>query len=77
MYQEKTVESFVTHTTTKPEALGGQTREGKVPRAPGDHAPGWAGTNDGWQHPLSHCVALVHPFRMDMWRGKNVENLRE
>lgn len=43
MYQEKKVESFVTHTTTKPEELGGQTREGKVPTAPGDRAPSW-----GW-----------------------------
>lgn len=43
MYQEKKVESFVTHTTTKPEELGGQTREEKVPTAPGDRAPSW-----GW-----------------------------
>lgn len=48
MYQEKTVESFVTHTTTKPEALGGQTREGKVPTAPGDlHRVGLRRVTDG------------------------------
>lgn len=56
MYQEKTVESFVTHTTTKPEELGGQTQEGKVPTAPGDRTAGC-----GWEERRMATAATSQP----------------
>lgn len=54
---------MVTH-TAKPEEWGDQKREGKVPTAPGERAPGWEratarGEPADFSPPPPHCPALV------------------